>query len=292
MTGRIFDIKRFAIHDGDGLRTTVFFKGCPLGCAWCHNPEGMRAGREVLVRHERCVHCHACVRACAQGAIAERDGRIAVDHDRCRLALGCVEACPTRALERAWRDVTVDELVDELMRDEVFFEGGGGVTLSGGEPMMQGEFVLGLLRALKARGVHVCVESSMMADERVVREANRWVDHWFVDIKLMDDAAHRRWTGASNAQILENFAVLARGARALTVRVPLIPGITATEDNLRAIARHVRHANPALEIELLNYNPLAPGKYEMLGRSYFDDGLRALPKEELAALKRLVAEEA
>lgn len=197
---------------------------------------------------------------------------------------------PTRAIRRVERDLTDDELVEELVRDKVFADISGGATLSGGEPLMQPEFALSVLEKLKSRGVDTCIETSMLASPDVIRALPELLDHTIVDIKLLDSEAHRRYTGVGNEQILENFRILAGRARDLLVRIPLIPGITATDRNLRDIARFVRGVNPSIPIELLNFNLLAASKYDLIDQRYFDDSLRALPKPEFERLKRLVSD--
>ena len=290
MEGRIFDIKRFAIHDGPGIRTTVFLKGCPLACVWCHNPEGMRTQPEMIVHPERCVQCGSCLRAFAAKAIRATDQGMVIDRALCNLSLACEAQCPTRAIQRAWRDVTDEELAEELARDQLFFRDGGGVTLSGGDPLNQPEFALSVLEKLKRRGINTCMETSMMASADVAHALPAVLDHLLADIKIMDEAAHVRFTGASNVQILDNFRYLAQTVQNVTVRVPLIPGITATDENLTAIAQFVQSVNPNIPIELINFNSLAASKYAMMGEHYFDEDMRALPAEELDRLNRLVAD--
>ena len=288
MTGRIFDIKRFCIHDGPGIRTTAFLKGCPMDCIWCHNPEGISCGPDLIVRHERCIHCGTCRAVCPEGAVREERGVVRIDRAKCTLCGVCVDRCPPRAIQRVERDLSDDELVEELMRDKIFSDISGGATLSGGEPLMQPEFSLSVLEKLKSRGMDTCIETSMLAPPDVIRALPELLDHVIVDIKLFDDEAHRRYTGTSNAQILENFQILGSRAKDLLVRVPLIPGITATERNLTDIARFVRSVNPSVPIELLNFNSLAASKYDLIDQCYFDETLRALPKPEFERLKRLV----
>ena len=291
MNGQIFDIKRFAVHDGPGIRTTVFFKGCPLRCIWCHNPEGMCLGRDLMVKRERCILCETCVSACKDNALSVQNNQIVIDRRQCTFCNACVDACPTRAIVRIDRDVTDDELVEELTCDLIFTGDEGGVTLSGGDPLFQADFALSVLKKLKERHVNTCVESCLMTPSHVIESLMEVTDHFLVDIKLIDSDAHRRFTGAGNEQILQNIALLSTGNADMSIRVPLIPGITATDENLTGIARFVKSLNRDLPIELLNFNSLALSKYNLIDQIYFDESLRALPEAAFARLHQLVDDE-
>lgn len=281
MKGEIFDIKHFAVHDGPGIRTTIFLKGCPLHCVWCHNPEGMKRGRDLWVKREACIHCGTCVHTCPKQALSFRDGEVSVDRSLCDFCNLCVEKCPSRAMRRIDRMAEVQELTELLKREQLFSDiTGGGVTVSGGEPLYQPEFLLELLKSMKEAGVDTCIETSMFAPQKVLEDVAPYLDRFLVDIKLLDEERHRKYTGVSNRQILSNFRYLAGLGKPILVRIPLIPEITATEENLRGIRAFVDSVNPEIPIELLNFNSFAATKYRFLDEKYFDEELRAFPKEE------------
>lgn len=291
MTGEIFDIKHFAVHDGPGIRTTIFLKGCPLHCVWCHNPEGMRRGRDLWVKREACIHCETCIHTCPKQALQMKEGEISIDRSHCDFCNKCVEKCPSRAMQRIDRQAEVRELVDLVTREEIFTRvSGGGVTISGGEPLYQPEFLKELLREMKKAGVPTCIETSMFAKQEVLESIAPYVDQFLVDIKILDEETHKKYTGVSNQQILSNFRYLAGLGKPILVRIPLIPGITATEENLRGIRAFVDSVNPEIPIEVLNFNSFAGSKYRFLDRKYFNDELRAFPKEELEQLRSCVEE--
>ena len=288
MTGEIFDIKHFAVHDGPGIRTTIFLKGCPLHCVWCHNPEGMRRGKDLWVKREACIHCETCIYTCPKQALRMKDGEVSIDRSLCDFCNKCVEKCPSRAMQRIDRQ---GEGVDLVTREEIFTRvSGGGVTISGGEPLYQPEFLKELLQGMKQAGVPTCIETSMFAKQEVLESIAPYVDQFLVDIKILDEETHKKYTGVSNQQILSNFRYLAGLGKPILVRIPLIPGITATEENLRAIRAFVDSVNPEIPIEVLNFNSFAGSKYRFLDQKYFNDELRAFPREELEQLRSCVEE--
>ena len=289
MTGEIFDIKHFAVHDGPGIRTTIFLKGCPLHCVWCHNPEGMRRGKDLWVKREACIHCETCIHTCPKQALRMKDGEVSIDRSLCDFCNKCVEKCPARAMQRIDRQAEVKELVDLVTREEIFTRvSGGGVTISGGEPLYQPEFLKELLQGMKQAGVPTCIETSMFAKQEVLESIAPYVDQFLVDIKILDEETHKKYTGVSNQQILSNFRYLAGLGKPILVRIPLIPGITATEENLRAIRAFVDSVNPEIPIEVLNFNSFAGSKYRFLDQKYFNDELRAFPRDELEQLRSCV----
>jgi len=290
MTGTIFDLKRFAVHDGGGLRTTLFIKGCPLHCPWCQNPEGMESHPALWYSPQDCLKCGTCVAKCPNGALSLTEERRHVDREKCVLCGTCVDFCPGAALKQMGQDVSPEEAAKMLLRDQVFFGENGGVTLSGGEVLMHWEFAAEVLRLCKEAGADTAIETCLLASRAAMEAMLPVVDHFIIDIKIMDAKQHREILGADNRQILENYEFLvARGADVL-VRTPLIPGYTATEENIRAIARYVRSADPNARYELLNFNPLCRSKYAALERDYPVEG-RALSEEEMAKFYAILEEE-
>ncbi len=249
MTGTIFDIKEFSIHDGPGSRFTVFLKGCPLRCKWCHNPEGLTAEKQLTVKVNLCTHCGKCLSGC--------------NHPECEPFGRCVHTCPRGCVSIVGIDVSSDELADKLLEYKDFFEmTGGGVTVSGGEPLMQSDFVCEL--ADKLGGIHKAIQTSGYADSEVYRRTIDKFDYIMQDIKLADDLEHRKYTGVSNARILKNIEYLKKSGKSFVLRVPLIPNITDTPQNLSQISEIAEESR----VELLSYNPMSGAKYEMLGYDF------------------------
>ncbi len=268
-TALIFDIKRFAVHDGPGIRTTVFFKGCPLSCPWCHNPEGQKFAPEVLLRESRCIECGNCLPDCPQDAITFASGVIELDRSKCDACGKCAEICPTGALKTIGREVTVEELIAAITRDRPFFrESGGGVTFSGGEPLGQPEFLIALLDACREQGIHTTVDTSGYAAAEVIGAVAARANLFLYDLKLIDATAHRRYTGVSNAPILANLHLLAERGANVIVRVPVIPAITDTKYNMDGIARFVAALPRPYPIDLLPYHRAGSDKYTRLGIPY------------------------
>ena len=289
MTGVVFDLKRFAVHDGGGLRTTLFLKGCPLRCPWCQNPEGMV--RQPLLWHNpvTCLRCGTCLTACKSGALALRD-RIHVDRSRCDLCGKCVDVCPAAAMELTGRAVTAEEAAELLLRDRVFFTNGGGVTLSGGEVLAQWEFAREILARCKEAGADTAIETCLLAPRSVIEAMLPVVDHFMTDIKYFDAETHRRVLGADNGPILDNYRYLVSQGADIVVRTPLIPGFTATEENIRAIVRFVHGTDPDAKYELLNFNPLCRSKYSALEQDYPVSG-GALSDAEMKRFYEILAQE-
>ncbi len=256
LKGLVFDLKRFAIHDGPGIRTTLFFKGCPLRCPWCHNPESLLPEPELVFHAERCLGCGDCLEACPAGAASLEPGKAPADPAACRLCGACVEACPSGAREILGEWKTVEEVLAELERDRVFYqESGGGVTFSGGEPLAQAEFLSALLEACREQGLHAALDTTGFAPRRVVERMIPLADLWLVDLKHMDSARHRRFTGVPNERILENFRLLSSRGAKIAARIPLIPRFNDGEENLRAAARFLAGLGEAVvEVNLLPYH--------------------------------------
>jgi pyruvate formate lyase activating enzyme len=276
VTGTIFDIRRFSVHDGQGIRTTVFLKGCPLRCRWCQNPEGLEFEPRPVWFEQSCIHCQACTQA------VEQDPSKPLSWNRDKLIISdspsigstsfplALYRCPTQALTWDSRSFGIEELITELEKDRVFFNHGGGVTLSGGEPLAQPEFTLVLLAACRRAGFHTAIETSLFAPAETVDKASVLSDTIIADCKIFDNERHRDATGQPNTLIMENLRRLLSGPHAskIIVRTPLIPGFTATEENIGAISAFISGLYGDTAYELLNYNPLAAGKYPLTGKKF------------------------
>lgn len=255
-TGIIFDIKRYAIHDGPGIRTTVFFKGCPLHCSWCHNPEGIRSAPEFVYRQEKCAEaCDLCVNSCPPGAISKSEAAVTIDETKCDLCRDCVDACVHEALEIAGRELTIQDLLGEVERDSMFYrKSGGGVTLSGGEPVAQHDFVCGFLDALKGRGLHTALDTSGHIPFEELEIVSEYVDLFLYDIKLMDPDKHEMHTGVSNDIILDNLRRLNSLSKPVAIRFPIIPGVNDDDQNISATIDFLRTLNNVSFVNVLPYH--------------------------------------
>lgn len=287
-TGLIFDIKKYAINDGPGIRTTVFFQGCPLACQWCHNPESRSVKPVLMYRANRCVLCGACVEKCPQHAIT-LNGFAVTDRSLCKTCGACAETCYNDAREISGYTASVDQVMSEVLRDISFFEGsGGGVTFSGGEPLLQHRFLLDLLNACREHELHTVVDTSGFAAWGVLNSLREFVDLFLFDLKLMDDERHIRYTGVSNKVILSNLTQLADAGSVITIRIPLIPGINDDDENLQASGEFIRSLPNISGVELMGYHDLAASKYEALGLEYELENIIAPDKDQLVRYARLL----
>lgn len=253
--GRLFDIKRYAIHDGPGIRTTVFLKGCPLMCPWCHNPEGVEPGVQLMWWEGRCLGCRVCEEACPVGAISFSDEGLAVDDGRCDACGKCAAACYPHALETVGREVSVEETMLEIEKDRVFYDqSGGGATFSGGEPLMQPQFLKEVLKECKSRGIHTAVDTSGYVEPEILSSLMTDVDLFLYDIKIMDDEVHRRVTGASNRVTLKNLEMLAEHRAAVAVRLSIIPGVTDSAENIDDVGAFVSSLGSVRDVHVLPYH--------------------------------------
>jgi len=253
--GFVFDIKRYAIHDGPGIRTTVFFKGCPLQCQWCHNPESWKAAPEAALRTTRCTRCGQCVQLCKQGAVSLEGDLPETDPEKCTLCGECIEACPGGAREIIGSQTTVAEVMAEVEKDVVFYdESGGGVTFSGGEPLAQPEFLLALLNQCRARGIHTAVDTSCHAQGDVLGMISEKTDLFLCDIKHMNSERHRQFTGVENGLVLDNIRELSEAGKQIIIRIPIIPNFNDDATNIEATGGFAASLSGIRRIDILGYN--------------------------------------
>jgi pyruvate formate lyase activating enzyme len=283
-TGTVFNVQRASFHDGPGIRTTVFLKGCPLHCPWCHNPEGMASAPEFLVSETRCLHCGSCVAACPRPGGPLVAGS-ALGSAGCVACRRCAQACPSGAREVAGRTWTAGEILGEVLRDRlVYEESGGGVTFSGGEPLAQAEFLVACLDACRGAGLHTAVDTCGFAGPAVVDEVAQRADLFLWDLKVLDGDRHLALTGAPLQPILDNLAVAAGSGVPIWLRIPVIPGVNDDEGTMRAAA-HIAAATPSVQrVSLLSYHGTAAGKHTRLGRENVMGGTMPPTDEQMRSL--------
>ena len=296
ITGRLLHLQRLSTEDGPGIRTTAFFKGCPLHCAWCHNPESISSQLQTQWFEARCLGCGTCVDVCPNGCLTMTDAGLVIDRERCEACGACVEDCPSGAREMLGRIVTVDETVGELLKDRAYYEkSGGGVTLSGGEPTLQPDFTEEILRGLKEYGISTALDTCGLCSQQTLDRLLPYTDLVLFDIKLLDSTLHQQFTGVSNRQILENLAYvrdyIQRQPRriSLWIRTPLIPGATTLDENLLGIGRHLaENLNGTISRwELCAFNNLCRDQYLRLGLEWVYARTPLMSREELARCEEI-----
>ena len=267
-TGIIFNIQRFCIHDGPGIRTTVFLKGCPLNCAWCHNPESKTKAIQLSVSDNLCAHCGTCTYRCTQNVHHVQAKEHSVHFSACIACGECVKTCTTHALEMIGAKVTVQAVMEEVLKDSAYYAtSGGGMTLSGGEPLMQPQFSLALLQEAKQAGLHTCVETCGFCHESVLRSAVQYVDLFYYDFKCYDEQLHKQYVGVSLLPILNNLSVLERAKANVVLRCPIIPGINDVTAHFQAIAS-LSKMSCISQVELMPYHSMGKEKAKKIGTSY------------------------
>lgn len=285
MDGSVFNIQRFSIHDGPGIRTTVFLKGCTLHCFWCHNPESVRLKPELQFYPERCVACGNCVEACPTGAQLLENGERILLRDQCDVCGKCVDVCYSQALTIAGKTMSVEQVMADVLRDVEFYKATkGGVTLSGGEPVMQAKFSHEILVESHRHGIHTVVETAANSSWEDLSLVLSETDYILLDVKLMDSPRHRAATGSGNERIIANIRKMDELGIPILPRVPVVPGVNANAEDIQAIAEFAGSLKHAEQLILLPFHRLAEGKYRGLGLDYQASGLTAPTREEMAAL--------
>lgn len=291
MKGIVTNIQRFSLTDGDGIRTTVFFKGCNMNCSWCHNPETIKSNRELMFYENKCIGCGKCFEACPTGAQQVVDGKHVIDRSKCVNCGKCAGVCYAEALVMCGTEMSVEDVMKEARQDKAYYDNSnGGITLSGGEVLCQREFAIALTEACHKEGIKVAVETNLCFAYDYAKELLGKVDLIMCDLKIFDDEAHKIHTGASNKNIVENIKKIDELGIPVIVRTPLIPGVTDSKDNIEKIAAYVRGMKNLFRYELLNFNPLGEGKYRSLDRENKFESARPFGEDKVHEMRKLLCE--
>lgn len=288
--GLLTNIQRFSLNDGPGIRSTVFFKGCNIHCAWCHNPETISPHPQLLRYTEKCMGCGACIEVC--NCFSMEQDTIIFDETNCDVCGECVDVCYTGALEICGEEYSIQEILQEVLQDKPYYDkSGGGVTLSGGEVLLQADFALDLLTALKKENVETAIETNFNFPFETILQLVPHVDLWMIDIKLMDPELHKKWTGADNTRILENIKKLDTMGIPYILRTPVIPRVNDTAEQIEEIVGFIKNLKNIQYYELLNFNPLGASKYETLSIENVFVGARPLDTERIEAFGHIAREQ-
>ncbi len=289
LTGTIFDIIRYAVHDGPGIRSTIFFKGCPLRCAWCANPESQSYRPEFTHNKTECLGCGMCLQGCPEKAISQVQEELVIDLEKCNICGSCAKTCPSEALQIMGRTVTIDGLYKEIAADRPFWDrSNGGVTLSGGEPLAQYDFTLAFLKLCKDRHVSTAIETCLYASWEKIETVLPFLDHVICDLKIMDSVRHKTWTGVLNDRIKDKIRALLHGHPDVLVRMPLVPGINDDKDNLEAMGAFLETCRKEVRMELLPFHCLGESKYRRLKREYTMDHVTPPSGEDMDRAKNIL----
>lgn len=269
MEGQVFNIMKYAVHDGPGIRNTVFLKGCPLNCWWCHNPESQELKPQLTFFRNRCIGCMDCIAACKENAIKAVDGKVVTDLDKCKNNGDCTLVCFAEAREMAGQSMSVDQVVKELLKDKIFYdESGGGVTFSGGEPLVQKTYLLELLKEMKKLGIHTTIDTCGYASSETIKEVAGLTDLFLFDLKHMNSEKHEKYTGVPNDLILENLNILHSMGKEIIIRIPIIPGFNDSDEELNELRNYIATLKNVKEVNLLPYHNIGQEKYNRIGKPY------------------------
>jgi len=284
-SGIVFDIKKFSIHDGPGIRTTVFLKGCPLHCSWCHNPEGQSSNKEILFWENRCINYHECIQVCKTGALAVLDGHREYSYSECQLCGECADACPSEATELVGKEMIVLDIIEEIEKDIIYYDqSGGGATFSGGEPFYQIHFLEALLIECKDRGIHTAVDTSGFTPYENIKQVQSFVDLFLFDVKIMDSDKHLQYTGVTNQTILDNLVKLTDNGNKVIPRIPIIPGVNDDMANIRQTGEFLIALRGVREINILPYHHTAAHKYSRLNNDYILSDIQPPSEDDMAKI--------
>lgn len=287
MEGLVFDIQRFSIHDGPGIRTIVFLKGCPLSCKWCSNPESQKISPVMMYNKMNCIGCGRCIAACEKNAISI-ENKDYINRELCDGCGKCAAKCPTKALVLKGTRMTVEQVISELKKDSINYRrSGGGITLSGGEPLVQSEFAAEILKASRSYGWNTAIETTGYGDEDALRNVMQYVNFALMDIKNMNSEIHKKYTGVDNDKILKNAKIISN-LTSMVVRVPVIPGFNSDEDSINDICRFAKTLDKVNTIHLLPYHTYGENKYGLLGRDYLMKDSQGIEDSQIESLKNVV----